>query len=267
MSPVEIAHGRGPLVLSFPHIGTALPDEVADALNDRGRAVPDTDWHVDRLYAGMEALEPTVLRAPLSRYAVDLNRDPEGSSLYPGRATTALCPTTTFDGEPIYLPGREPDAGETARRLAAYFRPYHEALGAALARAAAAHGYAVLVDCHSIRSAIPRLFAGTLPVINIGTDDGRSCGPDLRTIAGVGAKVSGFEQVVDGRFKGGWITRHYGRPDARIFALQIELAQRAYMDERPPRAFDEAGAARLRPALFRIVDDVTRVAGRLVRGE
>ena len=256
--------GQSPLVLSFPHVGTDLPPEVEAALNDTGRALPDTDWHVDRLYDFADELDATVLRARWSRYVVDLNRDPAGTSLYPGQATTELCPTTTFAGAPIYRQGLEPDAAGIEHRARNYFWPYHMTLEATLARVVARHGFAFLWDAHSIRSEIPRLFAGTLPILNIGTNDGRSCGPDLRQTAAILAKTSGgFDYVVDGRFKGGWITRTYGRPANHVFAIQLELAMRAYMEEAPPWAFDDARAARLRPALFSMVKDLLTVSRRL----
>lgn len=260
--------GGSPLVLSFPHVGTDLPDGVAAGLSDAGRALPDTDWHVDQLYDDMaDDLDATVLTARWSRYVVDLNRDPSGASLYPGRTTTEICPASTFDGSPIHLPGRAPDPAEIARRITAYFEPYHTALDGALTRAVERHGFALLWDAHSIRSEIPRLFDGTLPELNVGTNDGRSCAPDLRQTAAILAKTaSPYDYTVDGRFKGGWITRRYGRPAVHVHAVQLELAQRAYMDEAPPGGVRDDLAAELHPVLRRLVVDLLGVARRLYHG-
>ena len=264
MSRMPARRGQSPLILSFPHVGTELPQEVEAALNDTGRALPDTDWHVDRLYDFADELDATVLRGHWSRYVVDLNRDPAGTSLYPGQTTTELCPTTTFDGLPIYQPGMAPDPVAVNKRAHDYFWPYHETLEAEIGRLKTRHGFVLLWDAHAIRSVIPNLFDGTLPILNIGTYDGRSCGPDLRTIVAAAAKTSpGLEYVVDGRFKGGWITRTYGRPAHHVFAIQLELALRAYMEEAPPWTLDEDRAAGLRPFLLSMIKDVMTVAGRL----
>lgn len=268
MSEIVTRRGAGALVLSFPHVSTHLPAEVAETIAEAGRAVADTDWHVDRLYDGIaDELDATVLKAPCSRYVIDLNRDPSGTSLYPGQVTTGLCPTTTFDGDPIYSTGHEPGPDEIARRVAAWFEPYHAALDEALARAKDAHGFAFLWDGHSIRSAVPRLFQGVLPELSFGTWEGRSCGPDLRQTAAIVGKTSQpYDYVLDGRFKGGWITRHYGRPAENVFAIQLELAQRAYLaEEGPPWRFDEAKAQALRPVLRRAVVDLLGTARRLAR--
>ena len=266
MSTFTLLEGTGPVVYSVPHVGTDLPEEVADALNEEGRTVADSDWNVDKLYDFALAEDASVLRARYARYVVDLNRDPGGQSLYPNQATTELCPTTTFDGNPIYRAGSAPDETEIARRLEVYFEPYHQALTRLIERALARHGFALLFDGHSIRSEVPRLFEGRLPIFNLGTNDGRSCGPDVRAAASVACKTGhGFDHVIDGRFKGGWITRHYGRPQEKIFALQMEIAQRAYMDERAPFAFDEERASQVRPVLRRMVEAALVVAMRLAR--
>ncbi len=250
MTPVEVTRGGGPLVLSMPHGGTAIPEDLAADFNALGRSVPDTDWWIDRLYDFSGDLDATVVRATISRYVIDLNRDPSGQSLYPGQATTGLCPVETFDGEPIYRAGQEPGPAAIEARRAAWFDPYHEALGAELARLQDRHGYALLYDCHSIRSVVPRLFEGGLPVVNLGTNSGKSCAAGLaRAVRQVCAAQTVFSHVVDGRFKGGWITRHYGRPAESVHALQVELAQCAYMDETPPWTFHDDKAARLRGLL------------------
>lgn len=253
----HLERGNGPLVLSIPHCGQELPPDLAERLTPVGRSLIDTDWWLERLYDFGRDLEATTIAARLSRYVIDLNRDPSGASLYPGQVTTELIPTTTFDGEPLYLPGRglrEPEIGER-RRL--YFEPYHAALEAEIARVKAKHGYVLLYDCHSIRSVIPRLFPGTLPVFNLGTNSGASCASSLQSaIEAVlrQADARGFNHVVNGRFKGGWITRHFGRPSEGVHAVQMELACRAYMQEGPPFAYDGTQAAHTQAELRRVLE-------------
>ncbi|WP_297370969.1 N-formylglutamate deformylase [Acidocella sp.] len=222
--------GTTPLIISIPHAGVEIPAAFAGLFRADWLARRDADWHIPALYGFARELGASVISARVSRSVIDLNRDPEGGSLYPGQATTGLCPVETFDGEPLY-DGAGPDAAETARRVAEYFWPYHQALSAEIARVKAAHGFAVLYDAHSIRSRIPRLFAGELPHFNIGTHDGRACPPAMTAKVAEICAASGFSFVVNGRFKGGWITRHYGQPEARVYALQMELAMRGYMDE------------------------------------
>lgn len=248
---------EAPLLLSMPHGGTELPPSIVPRLTSAGLEVADTDWWMDRLYDFAANLGATVVRTTLSRYVIDMNRDPSGASLYPGQATTELCPVQTFDGVPIYLPGQQPDDTEIAERRQVYFAAYHQTLAQELARLKARHGYAILYDCHSIRSVVPRLFAGRLPVFNIGTNSGLSCAPALEKVA-VDAFASDrdFDHVLNGRFKGGWITRHYGQPKTGVHAIQLELAQRAYMDEAPPWRFDVTKADRLRPTLQRVLEAI-----------
>ena len=198
------------------------------------------------------------MRTPVHRYVIDVNRGPEGQSLYPGQNTTGLCPVTDFDGAPIYLEGREPDAAETQRRLEAYHRPYHAALEAELDRVRAKHGFAILYDCHSIRSHIPFLFEGILPDFNIGTDSGKTCAPDLAEGVEAACRAAeGYATVVNGRFKGGWTTRHYGNPQNGIHAIQMELAQSTYMQESAPWTWDETKAQRLRQTLTTILEQLS----------
>ncbi len=266
MEVVEITPRGGPLVMSMPHTGTGLPKEIAARLNAKGRELTDTDWWIDRLYDFASAFEATTVKANLSRYVIDLNRNPGGQSLYPGQATTALCPTETFDGEPIYDEGAAPTPDETSRRKAAFFDPYHDALARMIERAKVRHGFVVLYDCHSIRSVVPRLFEGTLPTINIGTNDGKTCAKALEVAAFTACKAqSDFSFVANGRFKGGWITRHYGRPDKGVHAIQVELAQSAYMEERPPWTFDETKAGRLRAVLRSMIGSIMDAADRHLR--
>jgi N-formylglutamate deformylase len=254
MSPVEIIPGDGPLIFGQPHGGTMLTPEVSADLNDVGRAVPDTDWWIDALYAPLAAKHrATIVRQHLSRYVIDVNRDPFGASLYPGQATTELCPTTTFDGEPIHRPGAEPDGVEIMRRRDAFFASFHAALAGAISAAVIRHGYCLLFDCHSIRSVVPRLFEGTLPTFNLGTNDGRSCHAGIRQAGIAALSACGETFVADGRFKGGWITRHHGQPARNVHAVQMEIAQIAYMDETPPWTFRPERAARTQAVLDAVI--------------
>ncbi|MEL6288792.1 MAG: N-formylglutamate deformylase, partial [Pseudomonadota bacterium] len=249
MSPVDVQRGSSALVLAFPHAGTDAPEEIAGALNDVGRALADTDWHIDRLYQGLVD-DATTVRATFHRYVIDANRDPDGGSLYPGQNTTTLCPLTDFDGREIYRAGAAPDAREIDRRRRSYHAPYHEALAAELARVRDLHGHAILYDCHSIRSHVPFLFEGELPVLNVGTNGGVTCAPAIEASVYGRAVASGFDAVLNGRFKGGWTTRHYGRPADALHAIQMEIAQRAYLaDEAPPWRYCAETAEPLRAVL------------------
>lgn len=235
---LEIHRGDAPLIVSFPHTGTDIPAEIEAQLADGWLARKDADWWVDRLYAFACDMGATTIRTRLSRSVADVNRDPSGASLYPGRATTGLCPTETFDGEPLYA-GSMPDGAEIARRRTLYFAPYHAALAAEIERLRGQHPAIVLYDAHSIRSHVPRLFDGELPQFNIGTNSGASCAPALATAVEAACDASPFSRVTNGRFKGGWITRHYGAPERGVHAIQMELACRGYMDE-PAGAFTPA---------------------------
>ncbi len=255
MTPFHLTRGEAPLILSIPHGGTELPADLAEALTEEALALTDTDWHLDRLYDFAAAMGATVIAATQSRYLIDVNRPPDDASLYPGQATTGLCPLTDFDGTPLYRPGREPDAAEIARRRAAVWAPYHAALAAEVERVRAAHGHAIVYDAHSIRSIVPRLFPGKLPDFNIGTHGGRACAPAIaERVERICAAAPGYSHVVNGRFKGGYITRHYGRPEAGVHALQMELAQWRYMDEQPPFDWRPAGAASLKAVLERVIE-------------
>lgn len=248
MIPVEVRVGDGPIVLAQPHSGIFLPAEVHERLNDLGREIIDTDWHIPRLYEGLVPGATTVT-ALFNRYVIDANRDPNGGSLYPGQNTTGLVPLTTFDGDPIWQDA--PTALEVETYLHAYHEAYHTAVREALRRAKAAHGIALLFDCHSIRSVIPYLFEGVLPALNIGTFEGRACDPRLtRSMTDICARQADYSFVVDGRFKGGWTTRHYGDPENGVHAIQMELSQTNYLTvEEQPFAYDEAKAHRLRALL------------------
>ncbi len=251
----DLQRGSGPLVLSVPHAGTEVPPDLAERMTPQGRALPDTDWRVDELYDFVEELGASRIVARTSRYVVDLNRDPAGDSLYPGRATTELVPTTTFDGTPLYRPGAIPDAEEIESRRRRWFDPYHAALSDLLDETIERHGFALLWDAHSIVSRSPRLFDGLLPELNLGTNSGRSAAPEVReAVVARLTGASGWTTVVDGRFRGGWITRRYGRPERGVHALQMELAQRSYMTEPGPGPVDSARAARLRPLLRSLIE-------------
>jgi formiminoglutamase len=258
VSFLDITRGTGPLVLGLPHTGTDLPEDAKARLNDTGRAIADTDWHIHTLYDGLVA-NVTTVRTRIHRYVIDVNRDPDGHSLYPGQNTTGLCPLTDFDGKPLYTDGQEPDASEIAHRRETYHRPYHTALMAELKRVRALHGFAILYDCHSIRGHIPFLFDGTLPDFNIGTNNGTTCAPEIEAqVAAICANAPGYTSVQNGRFKGGWTTRHYGRPSEGLHAIQMELAQSTYMEERPPWAYDTPRAEALRVHLKDILETLTR---------
>jgi formiminoglutamase len=240
---LEIIPGTAPLIVSIPHAGTEIPEIYQTSLQSLWLARKDADWWMPQLYGFAEALGATIIRTHISRSVIDVNRDPAGISLYPGQATTGLCPVTTFDGEALYRDGFEADG--IPARIASYFTPYHEALSAQAARLRQSYENIVLYDCHSIRSVIPRLFDGTLPNFNIGTNDGRSCDGELtQSILAICAAAENFTHVVNGRFKGGYITRAHGNPADGIHAMQMELACRGYMHE--PDAPDEANW----PALF-----------------
>lgn len=246
MNPVEISRGSSPVILGLPHAGTEVPPEIWEHLNDEGKKLRDADWRIDRLYDGLLP-NATAVRATFHRYVIDANRDPSGASLYPGRNTTGLVPLTDFDNQPIWKAGEEPDAAETERRLKVFHQPYHEALTAEVERVKALHGVAVLYDCHSIRSVVPFLFEGELPALNIGTNDGATCARAIELIAHEFAASSPYSTVLNGRFKGGWTTRHYGRPETGVHAIQMEIAQRAYLSaEREPWAYDPGKADKLR---------------------
>ena len=259
MNPVNVHRGRGPVVLGFPHAGTFLPEDMLRALNENGRKLADTDWHVDRLYQGLLP-EATTVTATFHRYVIDANRDPDGASLYPGQNTTGLVPLTDFDGVDIWdIP---PDEQEIAERRAAYHAPYHKALKAELERVRSLHGVAILYDCHSIRSCIPHLFEGTLPDFNVGTNSCATCAKHVETATVAVCKgAAGYTTAVNGRFKGGWTTRHYGQPQKGQHAIQMELAQSTYLtDEAPPWAYDSAKAQHLRPHLKDILSRLAALA-------
>jgi formiminoglutamase len=258
-----------PLIVSMPHTGTQIPPAIETEFISQWLARKDADWWVERLYDFASGMGATVIRTAISRTVIDVNRDPSGRSLYPGQNTTELCPTTTFDGEPLYRSGCGPDTAEIVRRREDFFDPYHGALRNEIERLSERHGKVVLYEAHSIRSRIPRLFDGELPHFNIGTNSGLSCHNSLSSaVAGVCA-ASVFTQVINGRFKGGYTTRHYGRPSTGVDAIQLELAMRAYMDESVlpspenwPSPYDETRAEPLQIVLRRILETCLEFASR-----
>jgi N-formylglutamate deformylase len=257
MSPPLFTLHRGttPLLVSLPHTGTALPAEALSRLQPRAAAVEDTDWHLDLLYAFTKDLGASLLVPTYSRYLIDLNRPPDNQPMYPGANNTELCPTRFFDGQPLYREGQAPDEAEIARRREVYWRPYHEAIHAESERLRALHGHAVVFDGHSIKSVVPWLFEGRLPDLNLGTVSGTSCDPSLRAaLSGRLREASGYTHVVDGRFKGGHITRFYGRPREGVHAVQLEMAFRCYMVEDAEFAVVPALQARLTPVLQGLVE-------------
>ena len=249
--------GDAPLIISVPHAGTAVPQELAPQLTPLALDLPDTDWHVARLYDFAPGLGASMIVARYTRYLIDLNRPPDDAALYSASGQTGLCPTHSFAGEPLYRDGTAKlGAAEIDRRRAQYWQPYHDALRTLVDETCQRFGYALLLDAHSIRSVVPRLFSGRLPDVNVGTYDGRSCGDAVT--AALRARLSAapqWSQIFDGRFKGGYITRHYGRPDRGVHALQIELAQAAYMDE-SASSYDGERAAPLRELLRGLVESL-----------
>ncbi|HSX73364.1 MAG TPA: N-formylglutamate deformylase [Shinella sp.] len=266
MALFELHQGSSPVILAFPHTGTDVPADIWERLDDNGRILADTDWHIERLYAGLLP-EATTVRATFHRYVIDANRDPAGVSLYPGQNTTGLVPETDFDGKQIWKDGAAPTEADIAHRLATFHAPYHAALAAEIERVKAIHGVAILYDCHSIRSHIPFLFEGRLPDFNVGTDMGRTCAREIEAATyEVCAKAEGYSSILNGRFKGGWTTRHYGRPETGVHAIQMELAQASHLaTEAPPFAYDEEKAARLRLPLKAILNRLEALASTLAR--
>ena len=255
--PVFTLHeGTIPLVISMPHVGTAIPGAIAAAMTDVARHVDDCDWHLERLYAFARGLGASMIVPSYARYVIDLNRPPDDASLYPGQDTTGLVPLDTFDKVPLYHPGGEPNANEIEQRRSQYWQPYHDALARELGRLKSLHGSVLLWEAHSIRSHVPRFFEGQLPEFNFGTAGGASAASGLaEALALHVARHGGYTAIANGRFKGGYITRRYGAPDAGVHAVQLELSQLTYMRETRPYTYDEALAARVQPLIEALVGE------------
>lgn len=255
MEPFRYFAGSIPLIVSVPHCGTFVPEGILARLTPAAKQLPDTDWHVDRLYAFAREMGVHMIAATHSRYVVDLNRGADNASLYPGQFTTGLCPTTLFDGAPLYT-GAAPGAAEVAERTELYWKPYHARLSSLIAELKATHGKVILFDAHSIASQVPLLFEGTLPDLNFGTADGVTADAGLMVRVMNACAGSRYSVVHNGRFKGGYITRNYGRPAEGVQTIQLELAQKNYMQEQAPFAYDEAKALELQEVLCRVLSCV-----------
>ena len=255
MNLYDFSPGTAPLLVSMPHCGTYIPPHLAADMTPEALQVPDTDFHMPRLYDFVADLGASVLSATHSRYVADLNRPPDGTLLYPGASNTELCPTTRFDFAPVYREGRAPDEEAIRARVADYWQPYHAKLAAELERIRAQHGYALLFDAHSIISVCPRFFDGRLTDLNLGTANGASCDPAIgAAVLAAAQRFPAYTCVLNGRFKGGTITRQYGQPAQGVHAVQLELSECTYMIESPPFAYDETLAAGVRPALRAVIE-------------
>ena len=251
----QLTSGRTPMLVSMPHTGVEIPAALRAGFVERARQLEDTDWHLQTLYNFLGELGVSVITPRVSRYVIDLNRPPDDTPMYPGASNTGLCPTQFFTGESLYVEGAEPDAAERERRRQTFWQPYHTALEAELMRQKASHGYALLWDAHSIRSEIPWLFDGRLPDLCIGTADGASADHHIcDAVSAACQSLPTFTSVVNGRFKGGYITRRYGQPAQHIHAIQLEMCQRTYMQEQPPYAYDATFAAQVQPVLKRMLE-------------
>jgi N-formylglutamate deformylase len=256
--PAYVFHqGSAPVLLSIPHMGTHIPPHLLTRMSPNAAQLADTDWHLDQLYDFARELDLSIIMATHSRYVIDLNRPPDDVSLYPGQNVTGLCPLDTFDEQPLYVKGQEPNAEEVRQRVADYWQPYHDQLQKELRRLRSIHGKAALWDAHSIRSEVPRFFKGQLPDFNLGTADGNSCQPELaKQLLAVSTSAPGYTAVLNGRFKGGYITRRYGDPTQGINAIQLELSQRTYMEEAPPFNYLPDLASLVKPYLRQLLEAV-----------
>jgi N-formylglutamate deformylase len=260
----RLRRGSAALLVSIPHAGTEIPQPLRSAYVPRALAVEDTDWHLERLHSFAGELGASILQPGVSRYVIDLNRPPDDQPMYPGASNTELCPTRFFTGEPLYVQGAAPSAEQRIERRSTYWEPYHEALRSELDRIRAEHGFVLLWDAHSIRSRIPWLFEGRLPDLNIGTAGGNSAGSSIAdAVTHAAAQHRRYTHILNGRFKGGYITRHYGRPADNIHAVQLEMCQCTYMREEPPFDYDEAGAAQVQPVVREMMEAALRACRKL----
>lgn len=250
--------GDSPLIISMPHVGTGIPKDIKSRLTPEAMQLPDVDWHLPILYDMAKDFDISVISAEYARYVIDLNRPPENTSLYPGQDVTGLCPIDTFAKNAIYLDGKQPDEHEIKNRIELYWQPYHQKLASELQRIHAIHGVAILWDAHSIASHVPRFFTGQLPDLNFGTADSSSCDISLQNALAAtmheSTHAKNYSHVFNGRFKGGYITRHYGAPNMNIHALQLEMSQCIYMEENPPYKYDAELAMKVKPLLSDLLE-------------
>ena len=263
MSPVEISHGKLPIVLAMPHTSCYVPDEIHETFTDSAKQLVDTDWNIHQLYDELLP-DATIVRAMFHRYVIDANRSPEDSPLNAENSSTALCSLTTFEGDALYLPDREPDKNEIDRRLERYYAPYHNALKEALYHVRTKHGIVMLLDCHSVRSTLPYIDSSNFAELNIGTNHGTSCALIVQnTVLGICRRNHDYTVILNGRFKGGFTTQQYGNPSEGIHAIQMELAQSTYMQEMSPWTFHVEKAERLRIVLARVLNALRVLAIKL----
>jgi N-formylglutamate deformylase len=257
----HFTQGQVPLLISMPHVGTSIPEEIAQTMTIVARQKADTDWHLPQLYNMLKDLGASLIHAEYSRYVIDLNRPSDDMNLYPGQDTTGLCPVDTFLKQPLYEIGQAPDDAEVQRRVALYWQPYHQQLQAELRRLRQLHGAVVLWDAHSIASRVPRFFSGRLPDLNFGTADNKSCAPGLQSLlentvlSATSMGANNYSHVFNGRFKGGYITRQYGQPAQHCHAVQLEMSQCIYMDESLPFTYRADLAAQVQPLLKQLLED------------
>jgi N-formylglutamate deformylase len=260
----HLHRGSAPLLVSIPHMGTEIPQVLRGDYMARALEVEDTDWHLDRLYAFARELGASILQPTVSRYVIDLNRPPDDAPMYPGASNTELCPTRFFTGDALYRDGFSLSAEAKAQRRATWWQPYHQALQEELARLRNEHGHVLLWDAHSIRAEIPWLFEGRLPDLNIGTADGKSADASVtQAVAAAAARHAEVTHAVNGRFKGGYITRQYGRPDQHVHAVQLEMCQYLYMREEAPWNWEPERAARIEPVVREMVEAAFAACERL----
>lgn len=238
-TPVYSLHqGTIPLLISMPHVGTEIPADILEQMEPVATHLDDTDWHLPRLYDFAIAMGASVLIPTYSRYVIDLNRPSDNANLYPGQDTTSLCPIDTFHKKTLYAEGKTPSEEEIQRRVDTYWHPYHDALQAEIARLKLAHGGVCLWEAHSILSTVPRFFEGKLPDFNFGTLNGQTCAAGWgESLLSIVQQQDTYTGVLNGRFKGGYITRAYGNPAENIHSIQLELSQATYMEEVRPYSY------------------------------
>ncbi len=225
-----LTKGQVGVLISMPHNGQAIPDDIANTMTENGKSVADTDWYMDKLYDFSQQLGAYTLVPKYSRYVIDLNRSTTNENLYPGANSTELCPTSAFDLSPLYLTDQQPTQDEINRRITLYWQPYHQAIQNTLAEMKQQYKQVILLEAHSILSHVPRFFEGQLPDFNFGTVDGKSCSDELINQVN-SLDFSPYSIITNGRFKGGYITRAYAQPENNIHTLQLELSQHTYMNE------------------------------------